>query len=49
LGHYEYNWRVSEFPRLRSPVWMNSAEMITALTRMTRDDNSGDVYARLKP
>jgi len=48
LGHYEYNWRVSEFPRLRSPVWLNAVEMITALTRMTRDDNSGDVYACLK-
>jgi FkbM family methyltransferase len=49
LGHYEYNWRVSEFPRLRSRVWLSSAEMSTALTRMARDDNSGDVYARLRP
>jgi FkbM family methyltransferase len=48
LGQYEYNWRVSEFPRLRSPGWLNAAEMITAPTRMTRDDNSGDVYACLK-
>jgi hypothetical protein len=48
LGHYEYNWRVSEFPRWRSPVWMRSQEMITTLTHMRRDDNSGDVYACLK-
>jgi FkbM family methyltransferase len=49
LGDYEYNWRVSEFPRWRSPVWLSSAEMSTTLAHMTRDDNSGDVYARLRP
>ena len=47
LGNYEYNWRVSEFPRLRSPTWLNSAEVIVQLQRMPRHDNSGDVYARL--
>ena len=47
LGNYEYNWRVSEFPRLRSPVWLNPAEMIMQLQRMPSEDNSGDVYARL--
>jgi FkbM family methyltransferase len=48
LGRYEYNWRVSEFPSLRSPVWLSSAQMMAILTRMPRDVNSGDVYARLK-
>ena len=47
LGDYEYNWRVSEFPRLRSPAWLSSQDMITQLQRMPRDGNSGDVYARL--
>jgi hypothetical protein len=48
LGEYEYNWRVSEWPWLRSPVWLNSQDMVAQLQRMARDDNSGDVYARLK-
>lgn len=47
LGEYEYNWRVSEFPRLRSPVWLSTQEMAAQLRRMPRDTNSGDVYARL--
>ncbi|MCI0610766.1 MAG: FkbM family methyltransferase [Anaerolineae bacterium] len=49
LGNYEYNWRVSEFPRLRSQVWLSPQAMTTQLQRMTRDSNSGDVYARLTP
>ena len=48
LGHYEYNWRVSEFPRLCSPVWLSPQDMSAILTRLPRDGNSGDVYARLK-
>jgi FkbM family methyltransferase len=48
LGHYEYNWRVSEFPRWQSPVWLSQSEMATILARMPNDANSGDVYARLK-
>jgi FkbM family methyltransferase len=47
LGEYEYNWRVSEWPRLRSPVWLSPEDMIAGLRRMSLDDNSGDVYARL--
>jgi FkbM family methyltransferase len=47
LGEYEYNWRVSEFPRLRSSVWIRPHEMIAQLQRMPADSNSGDVYARL--
>jgi FkbM family methyltransferase len=47
LGDYEYNWRVSEFPRLRSAVWLKPQEMVAQLRRMSREDNSGDVYARL--
>jgi len=48
LGHYDYNWRVSEFPRLRSPVWLSSQEMSANLSHMPRDGNSGDVYAKLR-
>jgi FkbM family methyltransferase len=48
LGHYEFNWRVSEFPWLRSPVWLNAQDMAITLTHMAPDSNSGDVYARLK-
>lgn len=47
LGDYEYNWRVSEFPRLRSSTWLAPADMIAQLQRMPPDSNSGDVYARL--
>lgn len=47
LGNYEYNWRVSEFPRLRSRDWLGPQEMRTRLQQMPRDGNSGDVYARL--
>ena len=49
LGHYEYNWRVSEWPRLRSPVWLSPEDMAVNLTHMSLDSNSGDVYARLRP
>jgi len=48
LGHYEYNWRVSEFPRLRSPAWLSPQDMAINLARIPHDGNSGDVYARLK-
>lgn len=48
LGGYEYNWRVSEFPRLHSPIWLGPQEMIETLASMPPDKNSGDVYARLK-
>jgi FkbM family methyltransferase len=47
LGDYEYNWRVSEFPRLRSSVWLRPQEMIAQLQHMPPESNSGDVYARL--
>lgn len=47
LGNYEYNWRISEFPRLRSSAWLNPNDMIERLLQMPRDSNSGDVYARL--
>ena len=47
LGNYEYNWRISEFPRLRSSVWLSPVEMIARLRDMSPNDNSGDVYARL--
>jgi FkbM family methyltransferase len=47
LGDYEYNWRVSEFPRLRSVVWLSPKDMAVRLRQMSSEDNSGDVYARL--
>jgi FkbM family methyltransferase len=48
LGNYEYNWRVSEWPRLRSPHWLSPQEMTAQLQHMPRAANSGDVYAKLK-
>lgn len=48
LGNYEYNWRVSEWPRLRSSHWLSAQEMTAQLQSMPRAGNSGDVYARLK-
>jgi FkbM family methyltransferase len=48
LGPYEYNWRVSEFPRLGSSIWLSPQDMASNLTRMAPDRNSGDIYARLK-
>ncbi len=49
LGYYEYNWRVSEWPWLRSPVWLSPERMSARLQRMPRDSDSGDIYARLTP
>ena len=49
LGQYEYNWRVSEWPWLHSPAWLNSEAMIARLQHMPRESDSGDVYARLTP
>jgi hypothetical protein len=48
LGYYEYNWRVSEFPRWRSSVWLSLQEMTATLAHMPREENSGDIYARRK-
>jgi FkbM family methyltransferase len=47
LGEYEYNWRVTEWPRWRSPHWLSPREMAAQLRYMPRDGDSGDVYARL--
>ena len=47
LGKYEYNWRVSEWPRLRSSVWLGSKDMIAHLHSLSPTDDSGDIYARL--
>lgn len=47
LGIYEYNWRVSEWPRLRSPVWLSPQDMIAHLRSLSPNEDSGDVYARL--
>ena len=47
LGNYEFNWRMTEFPQLRSPAWLPPQDMIVQLQRMPRAGNSGDVYARL--
>ena len=47
LGQYEYNWRVSEWPRLRSLVWLEPQEMTACLQHMPLNSDSGDVYARL--
>jgi FkbM family methyltransferase len=46
FGRYEYNWRVSEFPRLRSPAWLSPQEISAILAGLPHAANSGDVYAR---
>ena len=47
LGDYEYNWRVSEWPRLRSREWLSPQAMAEQLKRLSHNSNSGDVYARI--
>lgn len=47
LGEYEYNWRISEWPQWRSSSWLSPQEMSARLRRLSRNDDSGDVYARL--
>ncbi len=47
LGDYEYNWRVSEWPRLRSREWLSPQAMAEQLQRLSHNSNSGDVYARI--
>jgi len=48
LGDYEYNWRVSEWPWLRSSDWLDAKAISAALQRMPHAGNSGDVYAKLR-
>ncbi len=46
LGRYEYNFSPGELPRLRSSVWLSSAQITNLLRRMPVHERSGDVYAR---
>jgi FkbM family methyltransferase len=46
LGSYEYNWAVSEWPRLRSATWLGPKQMTAYLQRMRSTSRSGDIYAR---
>jgi FkbM family methyltransferase len=48
LGPYEYNWSYGESLRLEAPSWLPAAEMIRFLEKVSPDDRSGDIYARLK-
>lgn len=46
LGHYQYNWSVSEWPWLRSRVWRSPVEIIDYLRHLPPASASGDLYAR---
>lgn len=48
LGEYEFNWSVGESHRLQCDSWLSAAEMAEVLGSMSGNDDSGDVYARLR-
>ena len=47
LGNYAFNWSFGESHVMESSAWLPAEEMITHLSKMTRQDRSGDIYARL--
>lgn len=48
IGEYEYNWSYGESHVMEAKDWMNASDMTSILAPYTREDRSGDVYARLK-
>lgn len=49
LDEYEYNWSFGESHVMESPEWISSQKMIDILTPYTKENRSGDIYARKKP
>ena len=47
LGQYEYNWSRGESQRLRESNWLSPAGMTARLQSLDRNEDSGDIYARL--
>lgn len=48
IGNYEYNWSYGESHVMEAKGWMDASEIINILAPYTREDRSGDIYARLK-
>lgn len=48
LGDYEFNWSKGESHRLVFDSWLSAEEVVGLLSSMAPDDDSGDVYARLR-
>lgn len=48
IGNYEYNWSYGESHIMEAKDWLNASDIINILAPYTREDRSGDVYARLK-
>lgn len=47
LGNYEYNWSFGESQVLNKEQWLSSKEMKAVFDTYTKEDPSGDIYARL--
>jgi hypothetical protein len=47
LGDYEFNWSAGESYRFDSPAWLDTRQLIDALSSPAGQRRSGDVYARL--
>jgi len=47
LGQYEYNWSFGESQILNTEKWLTAKEMMAIFDAYTKEDRSGDIYARL--
>ena len=47
LGNYEYNWSFGESQVLNTEKWLTAKEMKAVFDTYTKEDPSGDIYARL--
>jgi FkbM family methyltransferase len=47
LGHYEFNWSLSEQHRWQSSSWLDQGQMEQQLAGLAVTAPSGDIYARL--
>ena len=47
LGNYEFNWSFGESQQLNNEKWLNASAIKKVLSQITRDDPSGDFYARV--
>jgi FkbM family methyltransferase len=48
LGSYEYNWSYGESQHLLASQWLNPADIRAVFEKITPEDRSGDIYARLR-
>ncbi|MDP5169902.1 MAG: FkbM family methyltransferase [Bacteroidia bacterium] len=47
LGQYEYNWSFGESHQMESMEWLPAQNILDILKLYTRENRSGDIYARL--